>query len=294
MPLHLKKENLTISIDLPYENYQGSRFDWTGKIVEFNFKGIPFTSYEQDKFPNDKKFGMGLYNEFGMENALNFSEVKEGELFHKIGVGLLKKVGAQYDFLKSYDIKPAQFETKHFADRIVFRCISENIHGFAYVLEKEFVIHPYGIEVYYRLENRGQNDIISKEYCHNFISINGQGIGPDYKLDFPFNLKKAQFEEVVDPEKIVQFRKKGLNFKGSPNKPFFFSNLSGGENVEGKWKLENAKSKMAISESLSKACNSVNLWGWGHVISPELFFDINVKPGASLEWKRSFEISEIR
>ena len=36
----LKNKNLEIHIDLPGENYNLSRFDWTGKIVKVKFQNI--------------------------------------------------------------------------------------------------------------------------------------------------------------------------------------------------------------------------------------------------------------
>lgn len=35
----------------------------------------------------------------------------------------------------------------------------------------------------YSLENNGEKRIETKEYCHNFISINNAKIGPEYNLN---------------------------------------------------------------------------------------------------------------
>jgi len=40
------------------------------------------------------------------------------------------------------------------------------------------------------------------------------------------------------------------------------------------WELINTKNKIGISETGSFNTTRVNLWGWKHVISPELFYDI--------------------
>jgi hypothetical protein len=44
MAYKLQNNNLEIHIDLPLENYNFSRFDWTGKIVEVKFKNIHLSS----------------------------------------------------------------------------------------------------------------------------------------------------------------------------------------------------------------------------------------------------------
>ena len=69
--------------------------------------------------------------------------------------------------------------------------------------------------------------------------------------------------------------------------------MSGGETVKAKWSLENHKSKIGISESGDFQTNAVNLWGCGHVISPELFFTINIQPGQSIAWTRCYSVYEL-
>ena len=43
----LKNKNLEIQIDNPLENYNFSRFDWTGKIVSVKYKDILVSSLEK-------------------------------------------------------------------------------------------------------------------------------------------------------------------------------------------------------------------------------------------------------
>ena len=102
MPHILKNKNFEILIDLPNENYNFSRFDWTGKIVKVKFKNILLSGDERTDVKQENNFGKGFYNEFGIDNALGFDEAKSGEWFHKIGIGLLKKEGDEYLFHKKY------------------------------------------------------------------------------------------------------------------------------------------------------------------------------------------------
>ena len=55
----------------------------------------------------------------------------------------------------------------------------------------------------------------------------------------------------------------------------------------------NIKSKIGISETGSFQTNKVNLWGWEHVISPELFFNIFIKSGQSIEWYRTYNVYKV-
>jgi len=290
----LKNENLEIHIDLPNENYNFSRFDWTGKIVEVKFQNIHLSSVERTDCKNENSFGKGLYNEFGIDTALGFDDTDIGGWFHKIGVGLLKKDDSQYLFTKNYDIKPAEFEIIAESNKILILCKSKSVNGYSYLLKKEVELHKNTFTIKYYLHNTGEKDIITDEYIHNFTAINKDLIGTNYLLKFPFQLKPELFKETVNPERKVDIGQNEINFNSSTNEQFFFSNISGNENVNAEWELINLKSNIGISETGSFQTNKVNLWGWKHVISPELFFNIFIKPDQSVEWTRTYNVYKVK
>ena len=287
----LKNKNLEIQIDLPAENYNFSRFDWTGNIVSVKFKNIQLASTESVTYENEMQIGKGFYNEFGIDTALGFNEAVIGGWFHKIGVGLLKKDNEEYIFNRNYEIKPADFEIKYTSNTILIICKSEFNNGYSYVLKKEIKLEKHGFTINYDLENTGEKEIITDEYVHNFLAINKELIGRNYVLKFPFKLMPAFFLETVNPEQKVTIGQTDVTFNDSPKEQFFFSNLTGYKNVKPQWELKNLESKISISETGSFHTNKVNLWGWKHVISPELFIDVSIKPGQNANWTRDYKIS---
>lgn len=289
----LKNKNIELQIDFPLENYSFSRFDWTGKIVSFKFKNIELAGVEDPNCQNQNLFGKGFYNEFGIESALGFEETELGGWFHKIGVGLLKKESSHYEFIKPYKIKPAKFQTSTGANKILTTCISALNNGHAYELRKEVELQEIGFTIKYYLKNTGEKTIHTDEYVHNFTAINNELIGENYELNFSFGLKPELFGENVNTESAVSIRKNGVTFNSSPNEQFFFSNLSGGKSVQSAWELIHLKSKIGIRESISFLTNKINLWGWKHVISPELFVDIHVAPNETKEWSRTYEVFDL-
>ena len=294
MAHQLKNKNLELQIDLPDENYNASRFDWTGKITQLKFQNIPLSIAERTDIVDDLALGKGFYNEFGIDNALGFEEAAIGGWFHKIGVGLLQKDTDEYRFNKAHRIRPAKFQIQHPAPNIIMiSCISDTINGYAYVLKKEIALYESGFSIAYRLANTGEKDIRTDEYVHNFMALNNALMGPDYKLKFPFQLRPEHFKETVNSEQQVSLGSNSVGFNGTPNEQFFFSNLSGGENVEASWELVNHRHKIGISETGSFKTSKVNLWGWKHVISPELFFQIDVPSGGSREWSRTYKVFNI-
>lgn len=289
----LKNEHLEIQIDFPLENYNFSRFDWTGKIVSVQYKNICIAGVEKPNDEDDSKSGKGFYNEFGINAPIGFAEIQPGDWFHKIGIGLLKKEGETYSISRKYVIQPADFTVTTWPDKIIISCVSPVLNGYSYVLKKEIRLLESGFIIQYFLKNTGKKIIQTNEYNHNFIAINNELINSDYELRFPFYIRPESFEETVNPEQRVEIGEKEILFNGTPNDPFFFSNLSGSESIEATWQLINTKTKIGITETGSFKSTKVNLWGSKHVISPELFFDITIEPDKEIEWSRTYNVFEI-
>ena len=289
----LKNKHLEIHVDLPLKNYSLSRFDWTGKIVLVKFQDICFSGIERTDIENTNLIGKGFYNEFGIETALGHDAAEVGGWFHKIGIGLLKKEDRPYSFANNYQIQPAEFTVKTLTNKVLIQCKSPTANGYSYSLKKELELFEEGFRIRYKLENTGKKAIVTDEYNHNFLAINKELIGKNYRLNFPFELKPKLFGENVNTEGKVRLGKKEVSFIDTPKTPFFFSNLSGGKTVTAGWELINLKTKMAIAETASFQTDKVNLWGCEQVISPELFFKISVEPGQSVEWSRMYNIYNV-
>ena len=289
----LKSNSLKVAIDLPLENYKGSRFDWSGKISSIRFKDLPLTTIEDTGSKDVDFLGKGLYNEFGITSPVGFEETPVGGWFHKIGVGLLKKQHKEYLFHRNHLIKPANFDITYKNQKIKIICKSELINGYSYILKKEITVSENSFIINYSLHNTGEKKIITDEYVHNFMAINNTLIGEDYTLKFPFPINPSLFDETVNSENKVEIGLDNITFNKTPEKQFFFSNLTGGKELQAEWMLTNLKTGVGIKEIGNFKTNKINLWGWKHVISPELFFKISVDPKETVEWSRKFDVFKI-
>ena len=289
----LKNNHLELHIDAPTENYSCTRFDWTGKISQLKFQNIPLTTIENTDLINTACFGKGFYNEFGIDTPLGFHETAIGGWFHKIGIGLLKKENEQYLFHKKYAVKPAKFSVSTEANAVIIHCTSEAFNGYSYKLTKEIKLYSSSFTIKYTLHNTGEKEIVTDEYVHNFMATDNALKGKEYALEFPFKLEPPLFDETVNTEQKVAIGSNRITFKETPKEQFFFSNLSGGKLENAAWTLLNSNTKIGIQETGNFQTNKINVWGWGHVISPELFFKINIKAGKALEWTRTFEVFKI-
>lgn len=290
MPYLLENENIRLQLDLPGENYGRSRFDWTGKITELTYKGIPLTGVEIEDRSQDPGIGRGFYNEFGINAPVDYDQAVTGGWFHKIGIGLLRKEEGPYDFFKDYEIQLADFHGEQKADRVLLECVSPLNNGISYRLKKEVHLLNSGFEILYRLENTGNTALRTNEYCHNFLAVDNDPIGENYVLRLPFVLDSDQFDAIVNPEKLVQVGEREFRFSGKPLEQFFYGNLTGGQSRRAQWALEHKESGIGLTEELSEDTSSINLWGWSHVVSPELFIAIDIPPDGFKEWSRKYRV----
>ncbi len=237
--------------------------------------------------------GRGFYNEFGIESAIGFESSKPGESFHKIGVGLLKKDNDPYIFLKKYDFQPAKIETEFFSEKVIFTISSEEINGYAYKLCKSVILDNASFYIEYVLENTGTKAFSTSEYVHNFVSMNNEKIDSAYILKFPFRIEPSGFNESVNPMQKVSFIKNAVNWKSEVEEPFFFSPLNAEESDRCSWELVHENEKIGLRETCNGRVNKVNLWGTSHVVSPEVFHPIHLRPGEKDNWKRKFDFFEL-
>ncbi len=80
--------------DTDHGYYRGTRFDWDGVVESLTYQGHNFFGKWFDHYePTLHDAIMGPVEEFRTgETAIGYDDVKPGEFFMKIGVGLLKKL----------------------------------------------------------------------------------------------------------------------------------------------------------------------------------------------------------
>jgi len=288
--LILKNERLELHLEEPLSVYDFSRFDWTGKISFLRFHDFIISSSEKTRDQDDKIHGRGFVNEFGIDTALGFEEAEIGAYFHKIGVGALKKLDADYYMAKAYELRPAEFSLKQERNCIKVNCVSESIKDYAYRLQKEIELLKDGFEIRYCLENRGSQIIQTDEYNHNFLRLGQTPLGPKYQLSFNFPLDLSKCLEVENPQQAILEQGNALIFRDTPPGTYFFSFLNAGQKVPAYWSLVNHQLGIGISEEGDFNASKVNVWGTRDVISPELFVPIEIAAGESQSWRRRYRI----
>lgn len=294
MPMILENKELQLEIDAPNELYQGARFDWSGQISQIRYRNKhTFCTTENKDTASQKLLGRGLHNEFGIDAALGYEDCPLGEQFHKIGVGLLTKATKDtYQFYTNYDIEPAIFCIQNDGLSATFTVTPRPIRGHSYVLVKRIELVDDSFTIHYHLTNTGNFPIHTTEYVHNFLSMDGHPLDHQYILRFPFQIDTSLFSETVNPDHIVSFNDNRLTWNTTPQAPFFFSDMNP-THQQLSWELEHSGAKIGIREIPSFDVQRINVWGTGHVVSPEIFYPIHLLPGQNCKWARKYDIYSI-
>ena len=295
MAITLQSKYLKICIDEPQKNYSGSRFDWSTKIIEIEYNGIPLLSSElsNQNTHEDELFGKGLYNEFGSSNPLGFDTTKIGKPFHKIGIGSLPKKDTKYRNQEQVDVNSAEFEFDHSSKEFTCLVTAPVLNGFSYSLKKKIQLHEDRFSIHYSLTNSGTEVLKTNEYNHNFLRFKDLPIDQGYALTIPTDLRLGELTELVNKEKVMSIANDQIQFVKKPTEPFFISTELKDRNVDAFWKLENTSLNIGMSETCDFKTRQFHLWGCDHVISPELFIDIEINPSETKEWTRTYSFYEL-
>jgi len=195
----LATDALKLTIALPDAEkgfYRGTRFAWSGVILSAEFDGhrvfAPFRA-SGDPAGHDNNIA-GPAEEFDLENPPpGYAEAKVGEPFVKIGVGVLEKPKEEkYGFWNTYKFaQTPQWKVTQEKNAIEFRqAVTSGDWGYVYTKRIALASGKPTFTIVYALKNTGRKAIDTLQYCHNFTIIDGDPVGPDYVIHFPFDVSK--------------------------------------------------------------------------------------------------------
>ena len=146
------------------EDISPVRFDRSARIISLQLAGVEYLGAE------------GMPDDFGLHGIgiLGFDEASPGEPFIKPGVGLLRKEGALYRFMRSYELISA-FPTRVLErtdTTLTLEQTSSELHGYAYRYTKTYRLHlPSTLVLEYSLTNVGSRSFAFEQYNHNWFSL---------------------------------------------------------------------------------------------------------------------------
>lgn len=286
----LKSSRLTLHICEPGEMPNRTfRFDRAGFISEVILDGSRyFCASEPHCLVHPSSGGRGFCSEIIFDPS---GEIPVGERFPKLGVGnLLKTDDKPYCFFQKYDAELFPVDWESHENSVVFYTRAIPCHGYAAEMKKQITVIDNLLSVDYSLKNTGSKPVRIREYCHNFISIGGMAIGPDYLLKLPC-VEGIPNGDLPDSSGFVNYvgenhclRVKAYSKKAAlirfkqdqitPSRPF-------------EWSLCNIADGAAVHGRESFIPSGLAVWSIDHMVSPEVFHDFRLAPGETECWTRA-------
>jgi len=288
--------------------YRGTRFDWSGVIASLEYEGHNFYGPWFDRLDpavHDYVFKgtevvagaasaiSGPVEEFQTgAAALGWNEAEAGGTYIKIGVGVLRKVGASYDAYTLYEIvDPGKRTVKLHSDSVEFtQELTDPSSGYGYVYRKIVRLKEGKPEMVleHSLKNTGRRTIHSTVYNHNFLVLDKQPPGPDFSISLPFSihptqppdqrLAKAQENRIVFAKALEDEEMVEIPFRGFGDTPKDYD-----------IRIENPKVGAGMRIQGDRPLSFVNFWSMRNVLAMEPFIAMTIDPGSEFTWQIHYQ-----
>ena len=288
--------------------YRGTRFDWSGEIISLKYRGHeyygPWFNRVDPKVHDYRYAGpeiiaspcsaaSGPVEEFKTNgSALGWDEAKVGGTFIKIGVGVLRKSGSRYDFVKQYEIvDPGKWTVKRRRDSVEFiQELTDPSSGFGYIYRKTVRLIKGKPEMVleHTLKNTGRRTIRSRVYDHNFLVLDHQPPGPDFTIKVPFQIQSAR---PPDPE-FAEIRGNQVVYLKALQKEEVMQTPLGGFSdspKDNEIRIENRKVGAGMLITGDHPLVHLNLWSIRTVLAMEPFIKMTIEPGKEFSWKMTYQ-----
>jgi hypothetical protein len=297
--VYLKNDKLKVKVYLPDAEkgfYRGTRFDWAGVFGEVEFAGHKiFGRWKDTHDPTNHDDIIGPCEEFGNTKPLGYDEAKPGETFLKIGVGELEKPKEEkYSFAGKYRIvKPAAWKEKPWAGETPkpdqmqsWEMSARHSSGYGYTYRKIVHLSENEVAIVHELENTGTKPITTDFYNHNFLNVDSDPVGPNYRFVFPFDLKakelRGRWGELLD------MSGKELGFKKPLTDGFVMAGIEGFDAKDyyhQYFEFRHGPSGVRVKVFSGYPLAKMNVWGIKTTICPEPYMEIKgLEPKENKVW----------
>jgi hypothetical protein len=289
--------------------YRGTRFDWSGVIASLQYAGhnyygpwftktdpkvVDYIYQGADIVAGPCSAITGPVEEFSTNGAgLGFSEAAPGGTFLKIGVGVLRKPdNAKYSMFRLYDVVDhGQWSVQVKPASIVFtQRVTDPSSGYGYLYRKtiRLVAGKPQMVIEHNLTNIGKRAIVSSVYDHNFLVLDHQGIGPDFRITLPFEIHPARPVNTalgsVDG-KTISYRKQ------MEGRDLFGVGIEGFGKTADDYKItiENRHVGAGMKITGDQPLESEELWSIRSILAMEPFIHMSIEPGKDFSWKYTYD-----
>lgn len=288
----LNSDCLRVEIAEPGEHpNDGVRFDRAGFVTEVVLNNERhFCANEPKNLSHPSSGGRGFCSEFLLDVS---GEAEIGQQFPKFGVGLITKEDDQefifhrkYKEIQHFPVKCSRSDSEAEFETEPLPCL-----GYAMRAWKKVRVEGNSLIMEHTVENVGEKHLTIREYCHNFVSVDGMAISPDYRIDLP-NLRDFGREPFKGSGSYTKCNLigsgHGIGFKQAEVTVSMSDvDLSGmKEEAPFRWKIEHKGAKAYVEGEDSYIPCGMVVWTADHMVSPENFNLISIAPGEKYSWSR--------
>ncbi|MEQ1830047.1 MAG: hypothetical protein ABL921_29065 [Pirellula sp.] len=291
----LKNDDVSIAISKPTspDNYRGTRFDRSGIFHKISFRGHSLCERWHDGplKPTANDDVTGPCEEFGNGMPLGYQPNQPGSVFLKIGVGKLKQPQEErYRFSFPYEVVEEGKWTVDANDNSVVFSQSLN-HGeeLGYDYQKTIALTKNGFDIQHRLKNTGKTAWTTDHYNHNFFLIDSDRVGPNYRIEFPFELKPTR--EAALFKELVHLNGRNMGFQRAihPGESYFAELVGHSRKVtDHAFEIHHKPSRVVVTCRGDAPLHKLNVWGMKNTICPEPYVEISLLPNESKAWTLSY------
>lgn len=291
--------------DLRRGFYRSTRFDWSGTIAALEYQGHryygpwftkrdpsvrDFIYKDADIVVSDQSAMVGPAEEF--RTALGYASATTGGTFVKIGVGVLRKPEeTRYSPYTSYELVDSGKWSVHSESTRTEASqeVSDPGSGYGYAYRKiiRLAADRPQLILEHSLRNTGRLPIQTRQYNHNFLVLDNAATGPDFVVEVPFAIKTANppdgrlaaiegnrivYRKLLEDQDRVSF---GVQGYGSDVKDYDV-------------RVENRALGAGVRITADRPLANLSLWSIRSVLSMEPDVDINLEPGASMNWTYTY------
>lgn len=282
-PVHrLVNEHAEIIVLLPDDQasfYRGPRFDHSGIVGFAEARGHTFIG--KRSAAGERKYSLGTSMEF-----LEPIPTGNGGGSVKIGVGLIEGAGVEARL-----IQRGTWVLATGTNSIAFsQEFATGDASYRYTKKITLADEAAAFTVSCELANSGRRAIRTVAYWHNWFRIDDTGVGPAYRLTFPYQLEPTKLKAkhggfIVGS--AIEFK---TPHDTPPSHAFY---------AEFPWQSRVAMNRMSLTNTGSGA--SINLTGdWTpfkhHIFAtseemcPEPFIELHLEPGERRSWALRYEL----
>ncbi len=267
--------------------YRGSRFDWSGVVPCLAYQGhtyfgVWFPRY--DPFLHDAITGPVEEFRSGEEGGIGYNRAKPGDLFVKLGVGVLRRIDdAPYKFTAPYPlVDGGKWTVRAGKSSVSFRQDLNGPSGTSYTYIKVLKLEGNILILEHALTNTGTATIDTDVYNHDFYMIDDGVTGPGMVVRFPFAPSaEPGFENGarIDGKEIVYDRELQTGETAA-------STLTGYSNDASDYRfvVENRKTGAGVEQSGDLPISRLYFWSIRTTICPEAYVHLTIAPGKTSRW----------